>query len=173
MGDGVADLSPAGPNGPAMARAAEIPTLLRYKFDDIWNADPASTAGTPEALWPYITPHAVHATAPPTAGYWRAGQVVWRETVPVGGAAIGAASAEPLGWVCTDGSAWGGVWANMSSTLCTAAAPTARTITAPAPPQGGATEPEVVALREEVASLRAALRALVGRVASLENEQNA
>ena len=78
MGDGLKDLSIAGPNGHAMALASTNPQALRYVFSDIWNGVP-STASLPVELWPYVTQHRIFAAGPPAAGIWKRGQVVWQQ----------------------------------------------------------------------------------------------
>jgi hypothetical protein len=175
MGEGMQDLSGSGPNGGTMRLAAKTPQSLRYVFSDVWNGLP-STAGLPVELWPYVSAHRVFATAPPSAGIWKTGQIVWQEVHRPSRYNNGSirvatypeyepfqeweeqAPGAPLGWVCAKGGE-PGRWVNVSSIGEHAAAAAAG---------GGGGEEESAALREEVTELRRVVEALVGRVAALE-----
>jgi hypothetical protein len=78
MGEGLQDLSSTGPNGAAMTLAATNPHALKFVFSDIYNSV-SSTASMPVELWPYATQHKIFAAAPPAAGIWKRGQIVWQQ----------------------------------------------------------------------------------------------
>ena len=163
-----------------MSMAAKTPQALRYVFSDIWNGVP-STAGLPVELWPYISAHRVFAGAPPSAGIWKTGHVIWRQVhkparFDNGSIRVAAyPEYEPfqeweeqpfgtsLGWVCAEGGE-PGKWINISSAGLEQVAMTEMPST---PKHGG--EEVIVALRSEVADLRKMVEDLVGRLEALEN----
>ena len=178
MGEDMQDLSSSGPNGPTMALAAKTPQALRYVFSDIWNGVP-STAGLPVELWPYVTAHRVFATGPPSAGIWKTGQIVWQEVHKPARHENGSfrvatypfyepfqewedqTPGAPLGWACAKGGE-PGQWVNITTSVGE------HSEQAAVAASGGHGEEERVALRGEVAELRQAVEALVGRVAALD-----
>ena len=161
----------SGGAGTAMAMAARTPQVLSFAFGGVWGA-PQAIDGPfrlPQALWPHVTPsHAVYAQGPPTEGYWRIGQVVWRALTGIPDGSISVpqydpfqkyvppAPGAPIGWVCTFGGQPGqGV--NVSSPLA-AAAPAPTTT-----PSEERSNRELEGLRAEVAELREAVRVLGAR----------
>ena len=61
-----------------MTLAATNPQALKFAFSEIWNGV-SSTASMPVELWPYATQHKIFASAPPAAGIWKRGQIVWQQ----------------------------------------------------------------------------------------------